>query len=299
MIKLIATDMDGTLFYPKQRIRGIPDCNKKFLRRYLDNGGHLVCVSGRNGGIIPRVERQLHHKISLIGCNGAYFKQDGKTYDKYPMDRKKLAELFATFHRDFGVWLWMLFDEDDYLYCNTSNIPKWVELGFQYGNNMNLYFAEKLIRDDSLFLKRIAEHDNYKILMAFGLQEAGRRKAEQAAPSIISRFGDSFEVAVSGNAIEVTAKGINKGFGLENYIKANGYTKDEVLVCGDSGNDLYMFDCFPHSFAMAQSPDHFKSQANHVIKRISDLEDYLNHPEWLENDVIKRVNFQKALEKED
>ena len=94
-------------------------------------------------------------------------------------------------------------------------------------------------------------------------------------------------------------KGINKGFGLENYIKANGYTKDEVLVCGDSGNDLYMFDCFPHSFAMAQSPDHFKSQANHVIKRISDLEDYLNHPEWLENDVIKRVNFQKALEKDD
>ena len=33
MIKLIATDLDGTLFYPKKRITVLSKENRKFLKR--------------------------------------------------------------------------------------------------------------------------------------------------------------------------------------------------------------------------------------------------------------------------
>ena len=71
---------------------------------------------------------------------------------------------------------------------------------------------------------------------------------------------------------------------------------NEVAVCGDSGNDLYMFARFPHTFAMEHSPEHFKSQANHVISRISGLQEYLDNPSLLENDKIKEINYEKALD---
>jgi hypothetical protein len=47
---------------------------------------------------------------------------------------------------------------------------------------------------------------------------------------------------------------------------------------------------------MEHSPEHFKSQANHVIARISDLQPYLEDPSLLENDKIKEINYEKALD---
>ena len=46
--KLIATDLDGTLFYPKKRIKMISKKNLRFLRDRIDKENHIVIVSGRN-----------------------------------------------------------------------------------------------------------------------------------------------------------------------------------------------------------------------------------------------------------
>ena len=297
MIKLIATDLDGTLFYPKNRITGIPATNKKFLRRYLDNGGKLILISGRNPRIVPKIERQLHHKVSLIGCNGGfYMDEDHKIHNPIPMNRDKLVELFAYIHHVFGPWLWMLFDTSDVLYTNCSNVPKGIDLGFRYGNLFRFYFAEKLIKGDANFVNRLATKDNFKAMIAFGVKQDGKTKAEQACLALKARFGDYFEFATSLNVIEVTAKGVQKGNGLVSYCKANNIDINEVVVCGDSGNDLYMFARFPHTFAMEHSPEHFKSQANHVISRISGLQEYMDNPSLLENDKIKEINYEKALD---
>lgn len=298
MIKLIATDLDGTLFYPKNRFTGVPRCNRKFLRRFMDNGGRVLLVSGRNPKIVPYVERQLHHKVSLIGCNGGfYMDEEKKIHDAIPLNREKIVELFAYTHHVFGPWIWLYFDTSNVLYTNCSNVPKIIDLVFRYGNRFRFYFAETLIKGDSLFVDRLANHDCYKLLICFGLKQDGKTKAEQAAPALKSRFSDCFEFATSSNAIEITAKGVNKGNSLKRYCEENNIDMNEVAVCGDSGNDLYMFSKFNHTFAMAHSPDHFKEQANHVISRISDLQEYIDNPSLLENDKIKEINYEKALDK--
>lgn len=296
MIKLIATDLDGTLFYPKHRITGIPRRNRAFLKRYFKQGGNVVLVSGRNPKVLEKVETQLHHQVDLIGCNGAYSLDSTGFHDEKPIPKDKLLDLYAVIHRNYGIWLWMYFDESKKLHCNTTNVPEWIARGFYFGNFFRFYFAETLIGDDKAFLKQIAEGDCYKMLIAFGLGEDGKRKAAQAAPAIYEKFHDSLEVAVSDNAIEITAKGVTKGAGLEAYCKIHGYSKDEVFVCGDSGNDLTMFSCFPHTFAMNHSTPFFKSRANHVINYVSDLEDYLENPSSYEKDEIKSMSYQKALE---
>lgn len=297
MIKLIATDLDGTLFYPKNRVTGIPLSNKRFLRKYLDKGGKLLLISGRNPKILPKVERQLRHKVALIGCNGGYYiDEEGRFHNPIPMNREKIVELFAYTHRVFGPWVWMLFDESNALHSNTSTVPQWVDTVFRVGNRFNNFFAETLVGSDADFVNRLATADSFKLMVCLGLKQDGKNKAEQIAPALKSRFGEYFEIAVSYNVIEITAKGVNKGISLSKYCLDNGYAPDEVAVCGDSGNDLYMFAKFPHTFAMEHSPEHFKSQANHRIKKVSSLQEYIDNPSLIENDRIKDINYEKALD---
>jgi hydroxymethylpyrimidine pyrophosphatase-like HAD family hydrolase len=51
---------------------------------------------------------------------------------------------------------------------------------------------------------------------------------------------------------------------------------DNVLVVGDSGNDISMFQAFPgRSFCMDHSLEDVKQHASFVIKRFSDIENYV------------------------
>ena len=74
--KVIATDLDGTLFYPKKRFRMINSGNKIFLRKFIDQGGKVVLVSGRNVNYLEKTKRRLKRPVDFAGCNGAFIKVD-------------------------------------------------------------------------------------------------------------------------------------------------------------------------------------------------------------------------------
>ena len=48
MEKIIATDLDGTLFYPKDTKEMISKPNLFFLQNFIDNGGKTILISGRS-----------------------------------------------------------------------------------------------------------------------------------------------------------------------------------------------------------------------------------------------------------
>ena len=47
-VKLIATDLDGTLFYPKKRSHMVTKENRAFIHRFVGDGGRILLVTGRN-----------------------------------------------------------------------------------------------------------------------------------------------------------------------------------------------------------------------------------------------------------
>jgi Cof subfamily protein (haloacid dehalogenase superfamily) len=297
MIRLIATDLDGTLFYPKKRVFGLPYRNRVFLRRFLDDGGQVVLVSGRSPKVLPKVERILHHPLTLIGCNGGYVYDDSGLHDAWPMDPNKLLDLYATFKSNYGIPVWFLFDDHKPLYLAFSpNVTSLIRVGLYLGNFFNGFYREDIIGGEERFVRKLTASPNYKIMLTLGLGEPAKMKASEIALAVQDKFGKDFSIAVSNNAIEASAYGVSKGITLRKYCEEHGIAPDEVLVCGDSGNDLTMFENFPHSFAMAHSPLSFQSQANHVISRLSDLKDYLSHPEKLGKDAIKPIGDEKTLE---
>ena len=86
--------------------------------------------------------------------------------------------------------------------------------------------------------------------------------------------GDCFEIAWSESAVEIVAKGVDKAKGLNFILSKYGIKNDEVLVAGDSGNDLPLFENFEHSFVMSHAPEEVKSKAKHVIETVADLKEY-------------------------
>ena len=133
----------------------------------------------------------------------------------------------------------------------------------------------------------------FDIIDSFRTQDAEEGERDNFYPLRVycekckKEYGDSSSFASSSSALEVTAPKANKGDALLKYCERHNIKPEEVLVCGDSGNDLTRFSKFPHSFARSQASDSFKAKANHVIKHVCDLQKYLDNPELMENDTIK------------
>ena len=70
--RVIACDLDGTLFYPKKRLTMIPRENERFVERFLGDGGHFLLVTGRTRLYAEKLGRKLGRELDCVGCNGAF-----------------------------------------------------------------------------------------------------------------------------------------------------------------------------------------------------------------------------------
>lgn len=283
MIRLLATDLDGTLLYPKNRLLGIPGKNRRFLKDLFSRNIDVVYVSGRNTAFVPYL-RRLGHPVSLLGCNGAYLYQDGILRDTHPMDRTKLLRLILELSGRYGIFAFFLFDEKEPLYVFFQNLPTPYILSLLVGNRLNGAYREKLIVGKEAFFDKVQNSDNYKLMLTFGIGEEAKRRARNAYLSVSDIARGDFRVAVSGSSLEITAEGVDKGVGLLEYCRKNGIDPSEVLVVGDSGNDIPMFERFTHSFAMERAPSFVKEKANHVVPSVHDLQKYVEDDRLLSGD---------------
>ena len=84
------------------------------------------------------------------------------------------------------------------------------------------------------------------------------------------RLEQNPELAVASsfyNNLEITVKGAEKGPAIEEYIESLGYTKDEVMVFGDSLNDYSMLSMdFGATVAMENADEEIKRVSKYITK---------------------------------
>ena len=59
MSKVLAVDLDGTLFYPRKLKRCISLKNVHFLRRWIDEGNRLLVVTSRSHEFTVRLKNEI------------------------------------------------------------------------------------------------------------------------------------------------------------------------------------------------------------------------------------------------
>lgn len=275
MIKLIATDLDGTLFYPKRHMTLTTKANKEFLRDFYKAGGKVVLVTGRSFHIASKVEKKTGVPISIIGCNGAFVYEDGKFIIENPLDNNELINLYNELKNKYGIGVWMVFDNSDKLKITVHVGGKVTKLGARIGNRLQFSYKENFIAGEKKFVDCLSNNVNYKLMPVFGITRIAYKRCKDAYIALQANYSDKFTIVASKNAMEITAPNINKASVLKQYISKLGIEEDEVAVIGDSENDIVMFDTFKNSFVMSHAKKEIQERANTVVDSVSDLRKYV------------------------
>ncbi len=243
MIKAFATDLDGTFLNIFHRI-SFKD--RKVIDKAIANNYIFIFASGRN--FYPEAFRSFRledRAVYSVGCNGAIIKDDkGEIIREEIIDPKYIEELFALLpgqgfriHRKDGMYScyqperksligWLRFTVLKIFYGGIGTISKQQAL------------EEEIVKIDVPF----PTAKNRKIVDAF-LKEHEKELVD--AKSVLGTY-------------EITNIHANKADGLSFLLEKLNLADDEVVVYGDSYNDVEMLKRFPNSYA--------PKNANEVVK---------------------------------
>lgn len=273
MIKLVVSDMDGTLLDANE---GISKGNKQAIEKLQNKNIEFAIASGRNWDGVYSIMHSYGIKCEAILGNGAqYVDKDGKILMSCYMNKKVLKDVVKIFHtrnipyliftnKGFYTIQECDYVRDQYIERTTKKF---------HTNKEDYKPGGSKVGHPCMKLKKINDLDafigsNIEIIKveAFSIDASVIPPCKELLKDIPTiSYLSSFE-----DNVEVTDYNAQKGLILEKVIKLKGLTKEEVMVLGDGMNDLSLFTCFPYSFAPGNSDDKIKELAYKVVSDCDD-----------------------------
>ncbi|MBO4668080.1 MAG: HAD family phosphatase [Bacilli bacterium] len=277
MIKLIATDLDGTLFYPKKKIRLLTRHNKKFLKGYVQSGNKLVLVSGRNYPIANRIIHKVKANIDMIACNGAVIYQNGVVTKEIPLDTELVKKLYDENINNELISSWIFMTNKHNMIIVPNGMGTIMKVGYRIGMLCQFRFHGAYLFGKKYWRKEMNNPDIkiYKAMAIYGLGQKAIETARSESLKYQDLYQDTFSVCWSKESIEFMNKDVNKAIALQGLVADYELKNNEIAVVGDSGNDVPLFQSYENSFVMAQAHDDVKKYAHYEIEQVYNLENYI------------------------
>lgn len=266
MIKLIVTDIDGTLV-PE----GTNDVNPEIfllIKHLKTQGIHFVVASGRHKCCIDRMFEPVKNDIFYITSNGAYI----GTYDKKMAVSAFTPEIYEQLYHDFDTEI----QQPYYAETIDTAYTIWPDPAFTqfmnecYGYDMQPCHSMKNIQDSIIKLALYHPEHISKI------DQKWLNKWNKMCKSVIS----------GTHWIDFIPQNTNKGSSLSTLQEMLGITIHETLAFGDQVNDIEMLKQAYYSFAVENANPTVKNAArftcdsceqNGVIKTLKQL--FTDHKE--------------------
>lgn len=273
MAKLLAVDLDGTLFYPKRIKKCIPKKNVLFLRRWIDAGNKVVLVTSRSSQFTGRLKEEIQRPVDFITCCSSQIIANDKIIYENWMPNEELAQILKKIEINYEPIAFLMTTE------NHSCIIKYnrkVRGFFMFVYKLwwlsQFVYREPFIGDNNLFQQELKNGKVFKVMNFIGL----RKNKAKISKELNKEFREEFPEIESSWTVkvnELTPKGCNKGNGVEKYCELMNINKNDVYVVGDSGNDITMFEKFhEHSYCMKRGHPSVRKYAKHTISRVYKLE---------------------------
>ena len=273
MHKLLACDLDGTLFYPRQWTRCISKRNVKFLREWIDAGNKVVLITSRSTEFVKRLEKEIQRPFDLMSCTSAETFIDGKRVKQTWMPNDELQNVFWKIDEKYKPLGYLLTSEGHPCIAYNSKRVGWFFNTFYHlWYYFQLKYREPCEVSNEIFLDQLKNGKVYKLMTFFGMGKSKGTLSKEINKELRENF-PQIESSWSLIVNELTPKGCNKGEGLEQYCEIAGFKPEDVYVVGDSGNDIAMFQKFyEHSYCMAHAYPSVKKYAKHTVTRVYKLD---------------------------
>ncbi len=251
-IRLIATDLDGTFFDSNS---GIIPANVAAFRDAQAAGIAVAICSGRCPVDIRYVHRQMNLDTWIIGFNGAIVREPGAQADIFcqPLARDALEPLLTFLEEDQDVYYNMCTVGLRYLMARGRHRARAESGRLHLGaHGVQTHFIKSWHEIPEAELDRCMK----VIASSPDRSEAERLKRDAA------RAGFPLTITSSWwNNIEVVARGVDKGVGIQRLCRHLGISTADVMVLGDQKNDLPMFRVAGWPVAMGNGDEAVKTAA--------------------------------------
>lgn len=270
MIRVIASDMDGTLLGDDHRIA--PE-TLEAIKEAQEAGIRFMIATGRNfkGAMAELQDTGL--VCDYVVGSGAEVRDPMQNVIETRVLSRELCRRVYKSVKKFPVSVIFCTDGYDYRVGTPGEVEESLILELQL-------FHENMTREEILktsVYRRIKE--NSKVVS--GLKEMEEKKIPvykiflfsddtDMLEQIDKVLGENRDIAVASSFptnLEITDVRAQKGPVLKNYIERLGYAMDEVMVFGDSLNDLSMLEMdFGATVAMENASPEVKAAAKYVTK---------------------------------
>ena len=273
-MKLLATDLDGTLFYPKDKKNIISSKNLKVVRDFIDAGNEVAIVTGRSLSYCNLVEKKINRPVTKICFNGALVCKGDEIRTSRSIPNQMCKDLIDKFYKDFHLKGVFIMTKEGVFVSMKKDNPILIQVcKIYYSTQKNL--AESASFSKKQYDEQLNNSDIYKIMFFFGVTPRAKKKASEAN-KLLRNILDDFECSWSSNVVEITAKDCHKANGILDYIATTNINHDDVYVVGDSGNDISNFkEFYEHSFCMGHASKSIRRYAKYIIDKFSDLTRYI------------------------
>jgi len=234
-IRLLATDIDGTLLNPQFQISA---GDLAALRRAHAAGIEIVLVTGRRHTFALPIAEQLGFDLWLISSNGAVTRSlGGERFHRDLMPAETCRRLCVAMQEFRGNTV-LTFDTEgegaivlERLDELGESIRRWLEKNMEY-----IEFVvpiEKALTADpvqAMFCGTMARMSN----ALTALEQAGMN-------GMVTVLRTEYP-ARDLSMIDVLNAGCSKGHALERWATYRGYRREQVMAIGDNHNDVEMLE---------------------------------------------------------
>jgi len=249
MIKLIVTDIDGTILPYDGIFRpAVLDCIKDLSQK----GIKVVLATGRMHSSTTPIAQKLGLKNPIISYQGGLIKDiDGKTLYQSNLD-KELAKDVIDWARENNVHLNLY--KDDKLYVEHDD------------EIIQFYIKGKFV-DYTVCNFEELEIDNINKLLAVDIKDP--ELVTEWSHILQEKYPQLYIVKSSPYYCEIGSKGARKSKGVEFLRNYWNLKEDEVMTIGDQDNDIDLVKCGGIGVAMGNGTEKLKQCADYITDTVT------------------------------
>lgn len=249
MVKLVATDLDGTLLGDDKII---PEEIFELVLRLKEKGILFVPASGRSPYTLKANFGPVADCIDYVCDNGAVAIAGGKTVFSRPVPKDIVAKVL-----EFGKR-----EDVHILLCGSSTTYLAPVEGTKYEPHVRPYYFKRVAFDE---LCEVQDDVNKIAICDMRNPKTG---SYERLRNIV---GDGGTVTVSGEIwMDVMRRGVNKGGALRAIQKYRGIDKSQTVAFGDYYNDIELLDCARYAYVMANANDDMFGYGNRIAESNND-----------------------------
>ena len=274
MIKLIASDMDGTLLNAQMQIS---PKNIKAINYAQKMGVEFLVATGRTRNEALPLLQKAGLNTGYININGAQvYDRQGNLVIEKPISRDKALAVINILKKS-GSYFEVVSGEHVYSDSRIRRISNVSDLLVDLNKHLSLKSVVSFAGGSDQVLNvifvdsfnQLFEDPNFKVMKFVVFNPAGPQAFKNIREEI-KNLGGLIGTASSSTNLEINNESAQKGIALLDYGKAKNISPNEIMAIGDNFNDESMIKMAGIGVAMENAVPEIKNLASFITKNNND-----------------------------